>query len=64
MELSLNTEEVADIINAVENEIEDARDTLKCLTEPDERYEYNDIQLYIARLVALVNKLKSIPIGG
>lgn len=64
MELSLNTEEVADIINAIENEIEDARDTLKCLTELEDRYEYNDTQLYIARLVALVNKLKSIPIGG
>lgn len=64
MTIELDTDEVADIINAVEGEMECSRQSLKSLTELEDRYEYNDTQLYIAKLNKLVTKLKSVSIGG
>lgn len=58
MLLELRADEAADIVNCIEGEIECAQGSLKCLTEPDERYERNDTQLYILRLTALLGKLK------
>ena len=58
MTLVLQPEEVADITNCIEGEMECARESLKSLTEPDERYEYNDTQLYISRLERLLCKVK------
>lgn len=64
MTIELNTDEVADIINAVEGEMECSRQSLKSLTELEDRYEYNDTQLYISKLNKLVTKLKQVSIGG
>lgn len=64
MTIELSTDEVADIINAVEGEMECSRQLLKNLTELEDRYEYNDTQLYISKLNRLVTKLKSVSIGG
>jgi hypothetical protein len=54
----LTNAEWIDVMEALDNEIDFCRLDLKSLTEPDERYERNDVQNRMLRLQRIYNKIK------
>ena len=54
----LTQAEWVDVMEALDSEIDFCRLDLKSLTEPEERYERNDVQNRMLRLQQLYNKIK------
>lgn len=56
--LDLTNNELSLILQALDDEAASLRSTLKDLTEPDERYEHNDVQNQLIAVTQLYNKIK------
>lgn len=58
MAVELTSDEIGLIIESLSDSIDTHESALKDLTEPDERYERNDVQNKLVRLTILHDQLK------
>ena len=56
--LSFTNNELSLIMNALSDEMDTLEASLKDLTDPDERYEHNDVQNQLLATKQLYNKIK------